>query len=286
MIAHPSTSTPSVYRPENLRDALEHISEGAEVLAGGTWIMRGEVRGDGYAAEYVLTSKLPEVNHLEVSEDQLIIGAGVTHDRLASALKLDARFKGLHTAARKSANPAVRRMATVGGNLCTTDFYAADLIPALLALSATVTIADPTGSRTMPLAEFMAARETLLTGHLLTHVTVHSPPGRTVHERLTLRKAGDYPIAIVNIHAAVDSGGIVSHAAVAIGSVEETARCWPALASKLIGKRLDASHAFEATQSLISDLTARDSTEAAGWYRLQVLPALVRNAVRTLEQKE
>lgn len=285
MITHPSTATPSVHVPETLHDALERVSNGAEVLAGGTWVMRGEVRGEGYAPEYVLTGRLPEMNRLELTEDQLIVGAGVTHDRLAAALKSDPRYAGLQAAARKSANPAIRRLATVGGNLSTAAFAAADLIPALIAVSAEVTIASPTGSRSMPVDEFLVNREHLLSGSVLTHVTIPGPPGATVHERLTLRKAGDYPIAIVHIHAATDAVGVVTHATVALGAVEDTPRSWDTVAAELVGKPLDATHAHAITQQHLDELSARNGTEAAGWYRLQVLPALVRNAVRTLQRR-
>jgi len=295
MIVHPTTATPEVTVPESLGEALARIStDGATPLAGGTWIMRGEAQGEGYAPRYVLVAKLPELNRLEFSGEALIIGAAVTHDRLAAFLRGDDRFGGLHTAARKSANPAVRRMATVGGNLSTENFFAADLNPALLTLNATVTLAGLAGSggdtreTEIPVADFLEDRTGLLEGRLITHVTVPvpSPTDRvaSAHERLTMRRAGDYPMVIVNIAIETDAAGVVTAARVAHGSVEPIAALWPELAERLAGSRLDAERAAEAATELAASLQPRDGVEAAGWYRAQILPALVKRAIGTLER--
>jgi carbon-monoxide dehydrogenase medium subunit len=285
MTAHPTTATPSVHVPETLSEAVELLRGGASVLAGGTWIMRGSVRGDGFAPEYVLISRLPELNRLEFEGDRLVIGAGVSHDRLAAFLAGDPRFDGLQRAARKSANPAIRRMATVGGNLCTTAFAAADLPPALIAVAAEVEVVDAEGARSMSVPEFLAARDELLPGVLVSRVSVPIPNGLSMHERLTMRQAGDYPMGIVNIHVALDDEGVVQAASVAVGSVEQVPFAWHALASELVGSPLDAEAARTAASALTDRLNARDGVEAAGWYRLQILPALVGNAVRTLQRK-
>ncbi len=69
-------------------------------------------------------------------EDRVSFGASVTHAALAKAIAGLPGLEGLAAAATGAANPAIRRVATVGGNLCALDFAAADLVPTLLALDA------------------------------------------------------------------------------------------------------------------------------------------------------
>jgi len=286
MIVHPTTATPEVQLPDSLPEAIELLKpEEARALAGGTWVMRGEVHGEGYAPVYVLVSRLPELNRLEFTDDGLVIGAAVTHDRLAAFLAGDDRFAGLRTAARKSANPAIRRMATLGGNVSTVDFFAADLNPALLALAAEVGLAGAGGARSILLEEFLRDRERLLPDHLVIHVTVPLPRGVSAHERLTMRRAGDYPMVIVDVHAELDAEGVVREARVALGSIEPVARLWPEFAATLAGSRLDPEAAEAAARALVDGIDARDGVEAAGWYRRQILPALVKRAIGALQRK-
>lgn len=286
MTAHTTTATPAVHIPDTVSEAVGLIaSESAEVLSGGTWIMRGEAHGVGYSPDYVLVSRLPELNRLEFTDDGLVIGAAVTHDRLARFLAGDDRFDGLQTAARKSANPAIRKMATLGGNLSTTDFYAADLTPALLTTSAEVALEGQGGARSISLEEFLRDREGILRDSLITHVTVPIPKGITVHERITMRKAGDYPIVIVNLHVTLGADGTIEAARAALGSVEPVARLWQEFADAIVGSAPNAEAAEGKARELAGGLNARDGVEAEGWYRLQILPALVKRAMGTIQRK-
>ena len=288
MSSHPTTATPAVSRPTDLGEALELLAaDGAEALAGGTWIMRSPVRGEGFSSSYVLTSHLAELDRLEFVDDRLIIGAGVTHDRLARFLAGDDRYVGLRTAAAKSANPAIRRMATVGGNLSTHDFPAADLVPALLAADAIVRVANASGMRELPIEEFVAVRGSAPRPLLIVDVSipVTGAERHSMHERLTMRRAGDYPIAIVHLSAVLAADGTVKEMRAAIGSVERVPRRWHALEDRLRGGALDPEAAAAAAVELGAELDPRDAVEAEGWYRIQVLPALVKNAARALAKK-
>ena len=99
-----------------------------------------------------------------------------------------------------------------------------------------------------------------------------------------MRKAGDYPVAIFSLGVTVDAGGVITNASAALGSVEPTARRWHELEAQLIGLRLEPAHAADMAEKLCGGLRARDGVEAPGWYRLKVLPSLVRKAVGALRE--
>lgn len=271
--------------PERIFEPVATVAEavaargaGAAVLAGGTWMMRDPRRGVDLPERIVALYRIAELQEVGVLADRVSFGASVTHAALAKAIAGLPGLEGLAAAATGAANPAIRRVATVGGNLCTLDFAAADLVPALLALDADVELALPDGPRVLSLSGFLKERVTLLETALLTRVIVRRDVVASAHIRLPLRKAGDYPVAIVSVARATDGG-----TRIAVGSVEPVARRWTALEAALAGQAFTPEEA-QALAEKTNDFIGRDGIEAEGWYRREVLPALVRRAFAALQK--
>lgn len=274
---------PAVHRltvASSVEEALEAVADGASPLAGATWVMRAPLRDEPMAAHYVAIGAIPELRELEVGDEELTIGAAVSHTALAAALGGARGFEALATAAATSANPGIRNMATVGGNVCADGFAAADLVPALLALDAEVELISATGTERIDLPDLLAER-THRDGAIVSRLHVRARPARSAHARLTLRAAGDYPVANVSIALDLD-GSEVAAARVAVGSVEPVARRWGELEDRLSGQVLDPSAARQAAAELAGGFEARDGVEAKGWYRTSVLPVLVERAMTEL----
>ena len=70
----------------------------------------------------------------------------------------------------------------------------------------------------------------------------------------------------------------VEAARIAVGSVEPIARRWERLEAALVGRPLDPAQAAAVAGELAEDFTGRDSVDVPAWYRIQVLPSLVRRA--------
>lgn len=259
-------------------DALDECGSDGAPFAGGTWIMRSPIRHEAHRPHYVAIGKIAELTAIRIDAEIVEIGAAVTHAALASALAGLPEFNVLATAAGRSANPAVRAMATVGGNLATCGFAAADCVPALLCLEADVEISNRGDRIRISLERFLEIRRTLEPGRLLTRIIVPRLDRKTAHARLPLRKAGDYPAAIVSLAVSFDAAARVQAARIAVGSVEPVARRWQRLEAALIGRPLDPAQAAEAATGLADEFTARDSVELPAWYRVSVLPSLVRRA--------
>lgn len=275
----------SVYIAPSLTAAIDALAEGgsaAAPLAGGTWIMRAPIRHEPLKSRYVAIGKIPELHAITVTTKTIEIGAAVTHAALAAALAELSEFDVLTTAAGRAANPAIRGMATIGGNLATTAFAAADCVPALLCLDAEVEIASRNGPERISLEQFLTIRSTLAPGRLLQQIIVPRRGCKSAHARLPLRQAGDYPTAIVSLAVNLDDTGRVRTARVAVGSVEPVARRWERLEAALAGHPLDATKAADAAATLADDFTGRDGVDVPGWYRVRVLPGLVRRAVAAL----
>ncbi|MFC4350383.1 FAD binding domain-containing protein [Fodinicurvata halophila] len=297
---------PQLYTPTSLDDALaalfgagDEAGGAARPLAGATWTMRAPLRGEAPPARYVALGGLKDLNDITITDEAVTLGACVTHARLAAALAELPELSGLAQAAGRSANPAIRQVATLGGNLCAADFPAADLPPALLALEASVLLRRHGTEVTeeMPLEDFLAQRAQLLPGALVSAVHIPRAAGRSAHARLTLKAAGDYPVAIVSVAAEVGvtevedqeigGGGRLQRVRIAVGSVGPVARRWRTLEDALQdgppnGQGIDPDRAAAFAAELSSELPARDGVEAPAAYRRRVLPALVRRAVAEL----
>lgn len=269
----------------SLDEALVALAEGggARPFAGATWIMRAPVRGEELGSRFVAISRIDVLRQVRIEPDQIRIGACATHADIAQALAPLPDGGALAAAAKASANPAIRNVATLGGNLCAVGFAASDLIPALLVLDAQVELARLDGARTLPLAEFLANRSSLDRSCLVTAVAIPRSLRKSAHARLPLRKVGDYPVAIVSIAAEVGKDETIRDVRVAVGSVETVARRWENLERALEGERLEPRRAAEWARDLSPEFRGRDGVEAPGWYRLAVLPSLVRKALEALQ---
>ncbi|WP_244630867.1 FAD binding domain-containing protein [Aureimonas sp. ME7] len=267
-------SWPSFTQADSLEAVLRARRDGAAVLAGGTWLMREPRRGGTLPVRVVTISGIAHLAEVSVGVDEVLVGAAVTHAALADALRGLAGLEALAAAAEGAANPAIRRMATVGGNLCASGFSAADLVPALLALDAQVELAGETGTSWLDMERFVRERDECLKSAFVTRVRVPRAALASVHVRLPLRRAGDYPVAIVSLARMPDRG-----VRIAVGSVERDARRWRAL-EEALGEWTGGDALALASRH--NDFTGRESIEAEGWYRREVLPVLAVRALKAL----
>ncbi|MGM0561620.1 MAG: FAD binding domain-containing protein [Pseudomonadota bacterium] len=150
---------------------------------------------------------LKDFNEITITDEAVTLGAGLTHARLAAALAELPELRGLAQAAGRSANPAIRQVATLGGNLCATEFPAADLPPALLALEASVWLhRDGSGvAEELPLEDFLARRDQLLPGALVVAVSIPRTAQRSAHARLP--QAGDAVLVQTDLYEGAPSLG-------------------------------------------------------------------------------
>ncbi len=173
-----------------------------------------------------------------------------------------------------SANPAIRRVATLGGNICAQGFAAPDLVPALIALNATVEVRSKVGAETLDIEDYLLARPTRPSDEILTGIQVTRQSGWSAHARGLLRQAGEYPVANVSAFIDADDGGTINSARIAVGAVEPVPRRWQSLENALVGQPIDAVCLGNIALDHLGDFTPRDGVDSPGKYRLRILPRL------------
>ena len=162
-------------RPETLKSALDALGGAPwSVLAGGTDFYPARV--DRALDDDVLDiSALRELRKIEELSDHWCLGALTTWSDIVRA-DLPPMFDGLKLSAREVGGVQIQNMGTLGGNLCNAS-PAADGVPPLLSLAATVEVASATGVQTMALEDFIqGSRKTALAAdQLLTALIVPKP---------------------------------------------------------------------------------------------------------------
>lgn len=286
MAAQQDPIPPGMTSPRSVEEALHDLAaaEGdAVAVAGATWVMRAPLRHERQPSRFVALNRIADFGRLEKTGDALSIGPLATHHVLAGSLPQTTDLRALRQAAGNSANPGIRRIATIGGNIATAAFAASDFAPALISLDAAIEIADAGGTRRLPVEQFLAKRATFAHPWLITRIIVPTTTRLSAHERLPMRQAGDYPCAIASVSIAIDAAGLIGDIGIGVGAVEPVARRWHGLERALAGYPPMPEVAEQAARDLIGDFAGRDAVDAPGWYRTSVLPVLVRRAFARIQ---
>jgi CO/xanthine dehydrogenase FAD-binding subunit len=270
---------PLYARPTALDEALQVLSRGATILAGGTDHYAARV-GKPLSEPILDITAIRGLRKIEESREHWRIGAAVTWTDVLEA-ELPPLFDGLKLAAGEIGGVQIQNSGTLAGNLCNAS-PAADGVPALLALDASVELANARAVRVMPLGEFITGpRKTQRLGdELLTAILVPKPQfeARSHFLKLGARKYLVISIAMAGVvveHAA----GVVRRARVAVGSCSPMAIRLNALEDALCGHPLDARLVEIATAAHMAPLTPIDDVRASGGYRLDSALTVVRRTL-------
>jgi CO/xanthine dehydrogenase FAD-binding subunit len=276
------------HRPLSVEEACAILRREptAAVLAGGTDLMvhlTQAWRGKRPPA-VVNVKRIPGLAAIEAGDRTLRLGALTTLTALIEHPVVRAEYPVLPFAARYMGSPAIRNLATVGGNLCNAS-PAADLPPVLLALDAEVGIAGPDGQRTLPLADFFhgPGRTALRPGELLAWIDVprRRPAWPIRYERLDVRRAMDIAIAGAALSVGPDPGR-PREARVALCAVAPTPlRVRDAEAVLVAGGLTPAAIERAAALAMAAARPITD-VRATAEYRTQMVGTLVRRGLQAL----
>jgi CO/xanthine dehydrogenase FAD-binding subunit len=143
-----------ILAPDSWEQALaaKAAHPGALPIAGGTDVMVA-LNFDRARPQAMLDlTRVPELRDWSADDGHLRVGAGVTYTRLID--ELGDRLPGLAIASRTVGSPQIRNRGTVGGNLGTAS-PAGDGLAPLYVCDAEVELASTTGTRRIPVVDFV-----------------------------------------------------------------------------------------------------------------------------------
>ena len=262
-------------RPTSLDDALQALARPWTVLAGGTDFYPARV-GRAIDENVLDIGGIDALRGITAGPNGWRLGATTTWSELLDA-DLPSLFDGLKQAAREIGGRQIQNTGTIAGNLCNAS-PAADGVPPLLALDATVELAGRAGARRLPLASFITGnrRTVLAPGELLVAIHVPKPAGdaRSAFLKLGARRYLVISIAMAAATLEIEHGRIIA-ARVAVGACSAVAQRLPALEAALAGAPVD-SLATRVEASQLAPLSPIDDVRGSAGYRLDATMTLLR----------
>lgn len=275
-------------QPQSLEQALELLQQRQwSILAGGT---------DYYPSlrDQAPTGAVIDITSIETlrgivtdpASGTIRIGALATWSALVAA-NLPCAFDGLKAAAIEVGSVQIQNRATLVGNLCNAS-PAADGVPPLLCLDAEVELASATGTRQVPLGEFIQGNRRTIRkpDELVTAIIIPAgaSTGTSAFIKLGSRRYLVISIAMVAANIELDRDACISRAALAVGSCSEVATRLPTVERAVIGlstadsARLQQQLA-EAIAASVDALQPIDDIRATRTYRKQAAQELIGRAL-------
>jgi CO/xanthine dehydrogenase FAD-binding subunit len=267
-------------KPRSVDEALDLLAEGEwRILAGGT---------DFYPAlgaaplrhDVLDINGLHELDDIHENSDAYVVGARASWTRLIRR-ELPPAFDALKLAAREVGSVQIQNRATIAGNLCNAS-PAADGVPPLLALDASVELRSVKGSRILSLSDFILSnRQTARAADELVtaiHIPRAGAAGRSGFVKLGARRY--LVISIAMAAANIDTAdGLISRARIAIGSCSPVAIRLHELEAAIVGKPADADVLNAVEDSHFADLSPIDDVRAPATYRIEAAREIVGRAL-------
>jgi len=232
------------HRPRSLAEAVKLLGElpDARALAGGHSLIPMMKLRLAAPTALVDLAGIAELKGIREEGGRIVIGAITTQHELLGSDLLARRLPLLRETAEVIADPQVRYMGTLGGNVANGD-PGNDMPAVMLCLDATYRLAGPGGGRSVKARAFYqgAYVTALQAGEILTAVEIPLPPAGQgqAYEKLK-RKVGDYATAAAAV-TLTRSGGKVGACAIALTNLADTPLLASDAAAAVVGTALDAA---------------------------------------------
>ncbi|MCP4047438.1 MAG: xanthine dehydrogenase family protein subunit M [Gammaproteobacteria bacterium] len=275
------------FRPSKLSQALVWLADNNAGIAAGCTDLFATTD-----CQYLKKAKLEnllditaidELCQIDETGDGVSIGTGVKWSEIVRH-NLPPAFDGLKAAASEVGSVQIQNSGTIGGNLCNAS-PAADGVPPLLILDASVKLSSVSRSRILPLSQFLrGARQTALNqDEILTAILIPNSAisGVSAFKKLGARKYLVISIAMAAVRLSVENK-LIKEIAISVGSCSAVAARLKNVEAILAGCSVDDNfHSLIKQEILQQDLSPIDDIRADAAYRNIAARELI---IRTVEE--
>src|SRR5262245_10732263 len=277
------------HRPRSVQETvvlLADLGEDARALAGGHSLIPMMKLRLATPSHLVDLAGVPELKGIRQDGGDIVIGATTTqHELIGSALLAD-ELPILRETSLLIADPQVRYLGTIGGNVANGD-PGNDMPAVMMCLGATYQVAGKAGGRRIAARElYQGAYFTALEpGEIVTAIHLKAPPaGRGwAYEKLK-RKVGNYATAAAAVVLTMDSGKVAT-CSIGLTNVSETP-LWAEEAEKiLVGSALDDATVKKAVAAAEAITSPAADSRGPVHYRTKMAGVMLTRALARAKER-
>ena len=271
-------------RPKTITEAIGMLlqrGEDAKILSGGQSLipmMKFRLARPAYLVDI---NRISGMSYIREEDRYLKIGGLTREADLEASSLIHAKYPILADTSRVIADPQIRNMATVAGNLAHGD-PANDHPATMLALRAEIVTEGPQGGRVIPIDDFFITLFTtrLEHGEIVTEIRIPElPPGSGGAYFKLERKVGDFATAAVAAQLTLDDAGACAGAGIGLTNVGATPIRAARAEAFLRGKIPDANNIAEAARLAASEAQPGSDLRGPEEYKRGLVKELARRAL-------
>lgn len=264
---------------------LERHPDALPVAGGTDLLVRLRSQAGQDDRPLIPLADVKELHGISKDGTTLAIGAVTSFSRIIADPLIAEHAPLLAQAARTIGGPAIRSMATIGGNICTAS-PAGDSLTPLYLLEAEIEIASQRGKRLLPIGEFIngPGKTVLCHDEVISRILLPCRTPFSLHSFEKIGRRRSMAIAVTSFAgmARLSGEGAIEAARFAWGSVGPTVLRIPTLEKELVGSVLDDETIRNAVQIVRESVTPISDIRATAAYRRGVAGNLVARFLESL----
>jgi carbon-monoxide dehydrogenase medium subunit len=271
------------HRPKSVTEAVAMLSEFGEEarpLAGGHSLIPMMKLRLATPEHLIDLGGIGDLKGIRADGGDIVIGAMTTQHELVDSDLLAARIPIIREAALVIADPQVRYVGTLGGNVANGD-PGNDMPAVMMCLGATYHVAGKQGERRIAAREFYQGAYFTASepGEILTMIRIPVPPAGHGHayEKLK-RKIGDYATAAAAVVLSMNAGKVAT-CSIGLTNVAETPLWAEDAAKMLVGSTLDAATVKRAVAAAEAITSPASDTRGPAHYRTKMAGVMLARAL-------
>jgi aerobic carbon-monoxide dehydrogenase medium subunit len=273
------------HSPKSLSEAVGLLAQHrgkAKVLSGGQSLLPLLKLRLGSADHLVDIGRIPGLEYIKEEGGTLKIGGRTRESTLEASDVVKKKYPILAETAAVIADPIVRNLATVGGNLAHGD-PANDHPATMLAVGAQVVATGPKGERVIPIEKFFTGlfETALAPDEILTEIRIPAPPPKSGGAYVKLeRKVGDFATAAAAAQVTLGAGGEISRAGIGLTNAGPLPVKAEAAEKFLQGKKPDGSAIAEAARLAAQAASPEADRRGSVEYKREMARVLTARALK------
>ena len=271
------------HRPASVADAvrlLADLGEDARVVAGGHSLIPMMKLRMAQPEHLIDLQGLTELQGIRLEGGRITLGALTTQAAIIASAELAKVCPILKETAMQIADPQVRAVGTVGGNVANGD-PGNDMPAVMLALGADFVARGPSGERAIAARDYYQAAFTtaLVDNEVLTALRIPVPPAGHgwAYEKMK-RKVGDYATAAAAVILVME-GGVCRDARIALTNLADVPLLAEAAGQVLIGTPVDGAAIEKAAAAAVAITDPASDLRGPAEFRKHVAGVMVRRAI-------